>query len=76
MAIPATQHTSKSGEIMIRLEQLSSHLNRHVAKLKKKYHDISNGIVQAIIEEEMKTRREEIGARVGSPNRHDESRVA
>jgi hypothetical protein len=75
MAIPATQQTSKSGKIMIRLEQLSSHLNRHVAKLKKKYHDISNGIVQAIIEEEMKIRSAEIDARVGSPRR-EESRGA
>jgi hypothetical protein len=60
---------------MILLAQLSSHLNRHVAKVKK-YHDVSNGIVQAIIEEEMKTRRKEIGVRVGSPNRRDESRGA
>jgi hypothetical protein len=61
---------------MMRFDQLSSHLNRHVAKLKQKYHDISNGIVQAIIEEEMKIRREEIDARVGPANRREKSHGA
>jgi hypothetical protein len=59
---------------MMRLDQLSSHLKRHVAKLKRKCQDIGNGIVQVVIEEEMKIRREEIDARVGSANRREESR--
>jgi hypothetical protein len=58
--------------MMTRLEQLFSHLNRHVAKLKQKYLDFSNGIVQAIIEEEMKIRKEDIDARVGSSNRREQ----
>jgi hypothetical protein len=61
---------------MMRFEQLSSHLNRHVAKLKQKYLDFSNGIVQALIEEETKIRREEIEARVRSPNQREVSRGA
>jgi hypothetical protein len=59
---------------MMRLDQLSSHWNRHVAKLKQKYLDISDGIVQAVIEEEMKIRREEVDSRVGSANRRQQSR--
>jgi hypothetical protein len=59
---------------MMRLEQLSSHWNHHVAKLKQEFLDIRNGIVQAVIEEEMKIRREEIDSRVGSANRRQESR--
>jgi hypothetical protein len=54
---------------MMRLDQLSGHWNRQVAKLKQKYLDISSGIVQAVGEEEMKIRREEIDSRVGSANR-------
>ena len=54
---------------MMRLDQLSGHWNRHVAKLKQKYLDIGSAIVQAVGEEEMKIRREEIDARVGSANR-------
>ena len=59
---------------MMRLDQLSGHWNRHVAKLKQKYLDISDGIVQAVIEEEMKIRREEVDSRVGSANRRQQSR--
>jgi len=59
---------------MMRLEQLSSHWKRHVARFKQEFLDISNGIVQAVIEEEMKIRREEIDSRVGSANRRQESR--
>jgi len=58
--------------MMTRLEQLFSHLNRHVAKLKQKYLDFSNGIVQAINEEEMKIRKQGIDARVGSSNRREQ----
>lgn len=61
---------------MMRFEQLSSHLNRHVAKLKQKYLDFSNGIVQALIDEEMKIRREEMDARVRSLNQRGVSRGA
>jgi len=61
---------------MMRFEQLSSHLNLEVAKLKQKYLDCSNGIVQALIDEEIKIRREEIDARVRSPNQREESRGA
>lgn len=57
---------------MTRLDQLSNYWNRHVAKLKQKYLDISNGIVQAVIEEEMKICREEIDSRVGSANRRQQ----
>ena len=64
----------KEREKMMRLEQLSSHWKRHVARFKQEFLDISNGIVQAVIEEEMKIRREEIDSRVGSANRHQESR--
>jgi hypothetical protein len=59
---------------MTHLDQVFTHLNRQVAKLKQKYVDFSNGIVQAIIEEEMKIRREEIDARVTAPNQRTESR--
>jgi hypothetical protein len=59
---------------MMRLDQLSGHWNRQVAKLKQKYLDISNGIVQAVGEEEMKIRREEIDSRVGSANRRQHAR--
>ncbi|HXA78075.1 MAG TPA: hypothetical protein VNV41_13165 [Candidatus Acidoferrales bacterium] len=48
---------------MMCLEPLFNQLNRQVAKLKQKYVDFSNGIVQAIIEEELKIRREELDAR-------------
>jgi hypothetical protein len=51
---------------MTRFDQLSSYWNRHIAKLKQKYLDISNGIVQAVVEEEMKICREEIDSRAGS----------
>jgi len=59
---------------MTQLDQVFTHLNRHVTKLKQKYVDFSNGVVQAIIEEEMKIRREEIDAQVTAPNQHTESR--
>jgi hypothetical protein len=58
---------------MMRLEPLFSQLNRHVAKLKQKYVDFSNGIVQAIIEEELKIRREELEARVPAPQKREQS---
>jgi hypothetical protein len=57
---------------MMRLEPLFSQLNRHVAKLKQKYVDFSNGIVQAIIEEELKIRREELDARP-APQKREQS---
>ena len=59
---------------MMRLDQLFSHLNRPVAKLRQKYLEFSNGVVRALIEEEMKIRREEIDAQVNSSNRSQESR--
>jgi hypothetical protein len=64
----------KERKKMMRLERLSNHWNRHVAKLKQEFLDLSNGIVQAVIEEEMKIRREEIDSRVGSANRRQDSR--
>ena len=48
---------------MTHLGQVFTHLNRKVAKLKQKFTDFSNGVVQAIIEEELKIRREELDAR-------------
>jgi len=58
----------------MRFDQLLNHMNRHVEKLKSKYRDFSNGIVQAIIEEEMKIRREEIDARARTSHQREESR--
>jgi hypothetical protein len=58
---------------MTRLDRAFTHLNRQVAKLKQKYTDFSDGIVQAIIEEEMKIRSEEINARVTAPQRPEQS---
>src|ERR1700730_6238791 len=45
MAIPATPHTSGSRKIMTDLDQVFTHLNRHVTKLRQKYADLSNAIV-------------------------------
>jgi hypothetical protein len=59
---------------MTHLDQLFTHLNRHVAKLRQKYNDFNNGVVQAIIEEEMKIRSEEINAGVRAPNPREQSR--
>ena len=59
---------------MTPLDQVFTHLNRHMTKLRQKYDDFSNGVVQAIIEEEMKIRREEIDAQVTAPNQRTESR--
>jgi hypothetical protein len=73
MAIPGNQPTSKSGESMAHLDQALIHVNRQVAKLKRICADFSNGIVQAIIEEEMKIRREEIDARVRVPQQREQS---
>jgi hypothetical protein len=58
---------------MMCLEPLFNQLNRQVAKLKQKYVDFSNGIVQAIIEEELKIRREELEARVPAPQKREQS---
>jgi hypothetical protein len=58
---------------MTRLDQVFTHLNRQGAKLKQKYTDFSNGTVQALIEEEMKIRTEEINARVPAPQRPEQS---
>jgi hypothetical protein len=44
-----------------------------VAKLKQKYTDFSNGVVQAIIEEEMKIRREETSARFRASQQSEQS---
>jgi len=58
---------------MTHLEQAFTHVTRQVAKLKKICADFSNGIVQAIIEEDLKIRREEIGARVRAPQSRKQS---
>ena len=58
---------------MTYLEQVLTHLNRHVAKLRRKYDDFSNGVAQAIIEEEMRIRGEEINARVPAPNPREQA---
>jgi hypothetical protein len=58
---------------MTYLDQVLTHLNRNVAKLRQKYVDFSNGVAQAIIEEEMKMRSEEINARVRAPNPREQS---
>jgi len=41
---------------MTHLDQVLTHLNRQMTKLRQEYVDFSNGVVQAIIEEEMKIR--------------------
>ncbi|MGB7752844.1 MAG: hypothetical protein WCF88_14930 [Candidatus Acidiferrales bacterium] len=53
---------------MTHLDQLFTHLHRHVTNIRQKYTDFSNGVVQAIIEEDMKIRSEEINSRATSPN--------
>ncbi|MGA7841150.1 MAG: hypothetical protein WBS17_16750 [Candidatus Acidiferrales bacterium] len=58
---------------MTHLDQAFTHLNRQFAKLRQKYVEFSNGIVRAIIEEEMKIRREEIDARVRAPRQRQQS---
>ena len=58
---------------MTHFDRLFTHLNRHVAKLRQKYNDFSNGVAQAIIEEEMKIRGEEINARVPAPNPREQA---
>ena len=58
---------------MMRFDQLLNLINRHIERLKNKYRDFSNGIVRAIIEEEMKIRREEIDARVRAPRQRQQS---
>jgi hypothetical protein len=57
---------------MKRLEQVFTHWNRQVVKLKQKCTDFSNGIVRAMIEEEMQLRREEGNARVRTPQRGEQ----
>ena len=59
---------------MMRFDQIVNHMNRHMQTLKIKYRDFSNGIVQAIIEEEMKIRREEVDARARTSHQREESR--
>lgn len=58
---------------MKHLDQVFTHLNCQVVKLKQKCTDFSNGVVRAIIEEDIKIRREEIDARVQAPQRHQQS---
>ena len=52
---------------MTHLDQIFTHLNRQAANLRRKYTDFSNGVVQAIIEEDMKIRGEEINPRATAP---------
>jgi len=58
---------------MTHLGQAFTHLNRQVAKVKQKFTDFSNGVVQAIIEEEMKIRREETSARFRASQQSEQS---
>jgi len=59
----------------MRFDQLLNRMNRHMQKLKNKYRDFSNGIVQAVVEEAMKIRREEIAARARTSHQREESRA-
>jgi hypothetical protein len=58
---------------MTHLDQVFTHLSRQVAKLKQKCTDFGNGIVQGIIEEEMKIRGEETNSRVRAPQPREQS---
>jgi hypothetical protein len=58
---------------MTRLDQIFAHLNRHVTKLHQKYADFSNGVVEAILEEEMKIRREETEVRALASQQREQS---
>jgi hypothetical protein len=60
----------------MRLDRVLIHWKRHLEKLGRKWLDFSNGIVRALIEEEMKIRREEMDERIGKTNQREESRGA
>jgi hypothetical protein len=60
----------------MRLDRVLIHWKRHLKKLRKKWLDFSNGIVRALIEEEMKIRLEEMDERIGNTNQPKESRGA
>ncbi len=61
---------------MMRLGQTLSRLKQYLEKLRTKCLDFSNGVVQALMEEEMKIRREETDERIRKGNQRKESQEA
>jgi hypothetical protein len=73
---PGNSIKVKEQEKMMRLDRVLIHWKWHLEKLRRKWLDFSNGIVRALIEEEMKIRREEMDERIRKTNQREESRGA
>jgi hypothetical protein len=76
LVAPGHPNKIKEHEKIMRLDQIPTHWNQHIEKLRRKWIAFTNGIVRAIAKELLHVRREEMKEQLRADNQRERSRGA